>query len=147
MLRVNRQHHLIRHELNLIDLWMRDCPGDAKGYLMVQHHVEHLMGMARQNRQLDLGIQLLKLLHEVRKDVEGCDEHGRDGQLPFDIAIGALDGLLPLLQRVQDAFGVRQKNLAFLGQADHMAGALEQLAVQRALQSLDPHAHRRLGQV
>ena len=126
---------------------MRQLADEADLHLLAQHQLEHLLGMARPDDQVDVRERLLEAAQDERQHV-GRDRRRRaDEQLP-DAALAALaQELPPLGERLQRSLRVGPEGPALGGQAHPARRADEELDPELALEVLDPRRQRGLGHV
>ena len=143
---VGDQDQLVFDQALGLDVLVVDGAHEADLGLVLQQHLQHLLGAAGAHRDLDAREAGAEGLEQARQDV-GADRRrrGEDQRAGLQVA-QRVDGVAAGVQGLQHALGVGQEAGADLGEADAAAGALEQALAQVAFQRLDAGRHRRLSQ-
>jgi hypothetical protein len=128
-----------------LDLGVDQRAHDPQLHLVVQDHLEDLLGAAGLDGQADVGVGGAEPGQQRRQGV-GADGRGRPQDQPAGHTPAQLDQALAAVgQGGQGVLGIGQKRLPGLGQPHPAAGADEQLLAQGRLQALEAGGEGRLG--
>ena len=107
-------------------------------HLLAQDELEHLLGVARADDQVDVRKRLLEAAEDEREDV-GRDRRSRADEKLADVALAQLTQQLAALgQGLERALGVRSVCAALCGESHASRRAHEQLDPELPLELLDP---------
>jgi hypothetical protein len=110
-----------------------------------QHHLQHLLGVAGTDRQLNPGVCSTEALQHLRQDVAADRSRCSDDQLAGPAAGQVRDRGSAIRDREQGALGVRQEHPTCVGEPDAPPRSREQVLPELALQAAQASRQRWLG--
>jgi hypothetical protein len=145
MARRRDEHELVVVERGDRDVGVLELADEPDLDVLAQHHLEHLLGVAGADDQLDAGVARPEALEDRGQDVRRDGGRAADRELPGRAALDLGEEQAAVGDGVERALRERQEGAAGIGEPRAVAPAHQELRPDIALEILDPSRHRGLG--
>jgi hypothetical protein len=142
---MSNQCQLVVVQRDNVDIVVAELTHDRQLDRLCQHKLEHLLGVASPDRQLDARVLGAEALQHLRQDVATDRPGCPDDQLAGPTAGQVGDRRAAIGDGEQRALGVWQEDAASVGQAHAAPGPREQVLPELALQRMQAGRQRRLS--